>query len=129
MRMMLAFAAVLYSAAALAQSSAPPPADAEKPAAAGKPAKAQKTTPKGSAKGSANGPAKGSIAVRLQACQDIEDGTKGRLDCYDEVIKPTPKPKAAAAKTVMDCKFTKEEDERLACYNGFVESMPKLPKS
>jgi hypothetical protein len=28
----------------------------------------------------------------------------------------------------MDCKFTKEEDERLACYNGFVDSMPKLPK-
>jgi hypothetical protein len=127
--MMLAFAAVLYSAAALAQAlaqSSPPPA-AEKPAAEGKagkpakPAKAQKATPKGSAKES--------IAVRLQACQDIEDGTKGRLDCYDEVIKPAPKPKAAAAKTVMDCKFTKEEDERLACYNGFVDSMPKLPKS
>ena len=118
MRMMLAFAAVLYSAAALAQSS-PPPA-AEKPAEEGKaakPAKAQKTAPKGS------------IAVRLQACQDIEDGTKGRLDCYDEVIKPAPKPKAAAAKTVMDCKFTKEEDERLACYNGFVDSMSKLTKS
>ena len=121
MRMMLAFAAVLCSAVALAQSG-PPPA-AEKPAAEGKaakPAKAQKTTPKG--------PENGSIAVRLQACQDIEDGTKGRLDCYDEVIKPAPKPKAAAAKTVMDCKFTKEEDERLACYNGFVDSMPKLPK-
>jgi hypothetical protein len=115
--MMLAFAAVLYSAAALAQSGVPPAA--EKPVAeakAAKPAKA-KTTPKGS------------IAVRLQACQDIEDGTKGRLDCYDEVIKPATKPKAAAAKTVMDCKFTKEEDERLACYNGFVDSMPKLPKS
>src|SRR5260370_1397763 len=112
MRMMLAFAAVLYSAAALAQSGASPAA--EKPAAEGKaakPAKAQMTT------------AKGSIAVRLQACQDIEDGTKGRLDCYDEVIKPAPKPKAAAAKTVMECKFTKEEDERLACYNGFVDSM------
>jgi hypothetical protein len=125
MRMMLALAAVLYSAAALAQS-APPPA-AENPAAEGKavkPAKAQKTTAKGPAKGSP----KGSIAVRLQACQDIEDGTKGRLDCYDEVIKPAPKSKAAAAKTVMDCKFTKEEDERLACYNGFVDSMPKLPK-
>ncbi len=118
MRMMLAFAAVLYSAAALAQSSAPPAADAK----AGKPvdakaAKAPKTA------------AKGSVAVRLQACQDIEDGTKGRLDCYDEVIKPAPNPKAPAAKTVMQCKFTKEEDERLACYNGFVDSMPKLPKS
>ena len=69
------------------------------------------------------------MAVRLQACLEIDDGTKERLNCYDEVIKPEPKQKAAAAKRVVDCKFTKEEDERLACYNGFVESMPKLPKS
>ena len=120
MRKMLAFAAILYSAAAFAQTSAPPadepPAEAAKPAKPAKQAKA-KTAPKGS------------IAVRLQACQDIDDGTKGRLDCYDEVIKPAPKEKAAKAKTVMDCKYTKEEDERLACYNGFVDLMPKLPKS
>src|SRR5690349_15809951 len=82
MRMMLAFAAILYSSAALAQTSAPPAAPADKPAAEAKPAKAAKKPA-----------AKGSIAVRLQACQDIEDGTKGRLDCYDEVIKPAPKPK------------------------------------
>jgi hypothetical protein len=69
------------------------------------------------------------MAVRLQACLEIDDGTKERLDCYDEVIKPEPKDKAAAAKRVAECKFAKEEDERLACYNGFVESMPKLPKS
>ena len=69
------------------------------------------------------------MAVRLQACLDIDDGTKERLNCYDEVIKPEPKEKAPAAKRVVECKFTKEEDERLACYNGFVESMPKLPKS
>ncbi len=70
-----------------------------------------------------------SMAVKLQACLDIDDGTKERLNCYDEVIKPQPKDKAPAAKRVTDCKFTKEEDERLACFNGFVESMPKLPKS
>ena len=90
--------------------------------------------PRGSAKAEAS-PAKSAVsrnapmAVRLQACLDIDDGTKERLNCYDEVIKPEPKEKAAAAKRVVDCKFTKEEDERLACYNGFVESMPKLPKS
>jgi len=117
MRMMLAFAAVLYSAAALAQTSAPPAAQADKPAAEAKPAKAPKATT-----------AKGAVAPRLQACQDIEDGTKGRLDCYDAVIKPEPNPKAPAPKTVMQCKFTKEEDERLNCYNGFVDSMPKLPR-
>ena len=118
MRKMLAFAAILYSATAFAQTSAPPADQPPAEAKQAKPAKQAKT-----------GTAKGSIAVRLQACQDIEDGTKGRLDCYDEVIKPAPKPKAAAAKTVMECKYTKEEDERLACYNGFVDMMPKLPKS
>ena len=70
-----------------------------------------------------------SIATRLQSCQDIDDQTKERLNCYDEVLKPAPKPKPGAAKTVMDCKFIKEEDERLTCYNGFVDSMPKMPKS
>jgi len=118
--MMVALAAVLYSAAALAQSAAPPAANAAKPAAPAKPAK-QAKAPKAAAQGS--------VAVRLQACQDIDDGTKERLNCYDEVIAPAPKPKAQPAKTVMDCKFTKEEDERLACYNGFVDNMPKLPKS
>jgi hypothetical protein len=118
MRMMLAFALVICSATAFAQSSAP----SKDPAAAAPPKAAKETKAKTSS-------AKGSVAVRLQACQDIEDGTKGRLDCYDEVIKPAPKPKTAAAKTVMECKFVKEEDERLTCYNGFVDSMPKLPKS
>ncbi|HLZ02666.1 MAG TPA: hypothetical protein VKR55_11010 [Bradyrhizobium sp.] len=122
MRMILALAAVMYSAAALAQSSAPPAADVHKPAAAAKSARPAKTNKTKTA-------AKGSIAARLEACQDIDDGTKGRLDCYDEVIKPTPKPNAPEAKTVMECKYTKEEDERLACYNGFVDMMPKLPKS
>jgi len=122
MRMTLAFVAALYSVAALAQTSAPPANEDQPPPVAAKPAKQAKAKPA----------AKGSIAVRLQACQDIDDGTKGRLDCYDEVIppaKPPAKPKAGAAKTVMECKFTKEEDERLACYNGFVDLMPKLPKS
>jgi len=112
MRMMLGLVAVFYSAAVFAQAASTPAA-AEKPA---KEAKAKTSS------------TKGSIAVRLQSCQDIEDGTKGRLDCYDEVLKPAPKPKTGAAKTVMECKFVKEEDERLTCYNGFVDMMPKLPK-
>jgi hypothetical protein len=122
MRVTLALAAMLYSAAALAQSSAPP-ADAAKPAVEAKPAAEAKA-----AKPAKTSKAKGSIAVRLEACQDIDDGTKGRLDCYDEVIKPAPKPNPAAAKTVMECKYTKEEDARLACYNNFVDMMPRLPK-
>jgi hypothetical protein len=112
--MMLALVAVLYSAAAFAQS-APQPAVADKPPAQAKPHAA---------------PGKPqSVAVRLQGCLDLDDGTKERLNCYDAVIAPTPNPKAAKAKTVRDCKFIKEEDERLACFNGFVENMPKLPKS
>jgi len=30
---------------------------------------------------------------------------------------------------VADCRFVKEEDERLTCFNGFVESLPKPPKT
>ena len=123
MKMMLAFVAVLYSTAALAQAG-PPPTVGGKPIVQVKPRGTAKSETVKSGVGK-NQP----MAVRLQACLDIEDGTKERLNCYDEVIKPEPKEKAPAAKRVVECKFTKEEDERLACYNGFVESMPKLPKS
>lgn len=120
MRIILVFVAVLFSAGALAQSSPPeqsdPPMVGDKPLVLVKPKKTAAGKPQ-------------SVAVRLQECLDIDDGTKGRLDCYDAVITPAPKPKAMTAKGVSDCRFNKEEDERLACFNGFVESMPKLPKS
>jgi len=85
-RISLLAAAALAAAAPLpAQTSAPAKEDKPPPAAA-KPMKQAKAKPA----------AKGSIAVRLQACQDIDDGTKGRLDCYDAVIPPasegTPNP-------------------------------------
>ena len=74
------------------------------------------------------GPTKAqSIAAKLQACLEIDDATKERLNCYDAIFKPTPKPKAPAAKGVTDCRFIKEEDERLTCFNGFAEKIPKLP--
>src|SRR5215813_5527421 len=117
MRILLAMIAILYSASAAFAQSGPPPMVGDKPLvqvkSKSKPAAAKPQSP----------------AVRLQACLEIDDGTKERLNCYDEVLPPAPKPKATKAKAVTDCKFTKEEDERLACYNGFVESMPKLPKS
>ena len=50
----------------------------------------------------------------------IEDGSKERLDCYDDVVPPDPKPKPPAVKVVADCKFLKEEDERLGCFNRFL---------
>ena len=119
MRMMaLALAVALCSTAAMAQDK-PPPA-AAKPAAQAKQAKQAK--PKAA-------PAKPqSIAAKLQACLDIDDATKERLNCYDAIFPPTPKPKAPAAKGVMDCRFLKEEDERLTCFNGFAEKIPKLPQ-
>jgi hypothetical protein len=136
MRLMLACALVLCSAAAFAQS-APPPMVGDKPLVQVKPkdgAKAAakdgaKETGKESAKDKKGPPTGKSVATRLQSCQEIDDQTKERLACYDEVLKPAPKPKPGTAKTVMDCKFIKEEDERLTCYNGFVDSMPKMPKS
>jgi hypothetical protein len=120
LRMVLASSAVLVSAAALAQSGAPPMVG-DKPLVQVKPRVAAVAK---------QAPARQqSTAVRLQACLDIDDGTKERLNCYDAVLAPVAKPRAAAPKTVAECRFTKEEDERLACFNGFVESMPKLPKS
>ena len=118
MRTLLAFVAVLYSAAAFAQAGSPPMVG-DKPLV--------QVKPRGTA--AAKPQPQQSMAVKLQACLDIDDGTKERLSCYDAVIAPAPKPKAMTAKGVNDCKFTKEEDERLACFNGFAESIPKLPKT
>src|SRR5712671_2513597 len=119
MRKILALVLVLYSAAAMAQGS--PPTVGGKPLVQVKPRGA---------------PAKPqSIAAKLQACLEIDDATKERLNCYDAVIPPKPKAKgnpkadakAAPPKAVTECSAIKEEDERLTCFNGFVEKLPKLP--
>jgi hypothetical protein len=110
---MLTVLAVLYSTAAFAQGT--PPTVGGKPLVQVKPRVAA-AKPQ-------------SIAVRLQDCLDIDDGSKGRLDCDDAIIPPKPKQKPPAAKGVMDCRYIKEEDERLACFNGFAERIPKLPRS
>jgi hypothetical protein len=118
MRKILALVLVLYSAAAMAQGS--PPTVGGKPLV--------QVKPRGPAPKQAATPKHQSIAARLQACLEIEDATKGRLDCYDAIFPPKPNPKAPAAKAVADCRFTKEEDERLTCFNGFAERIPKLPQ-
>jgi hypothetical protein len=131
MRKMILALAILYPAAAFAQgttapatTASPPPTvggkplvvvGAKKPPAAKKEAAGKKEAPK-------------SVAQKLQACQDIDDATKERLQCYDAIFTPQPKPKAPAAKGVNDCRFQKEEDERLTCYNGFADKIPKLPR-
>ncbi len=65
------------------------------------------------------------LSETLRSCLDVEDQTKERLDCYDDKIKPEPKQVSAPAKTVQDCRFLKEEDERLNCFNRFVNTPPK----
>jgi hypothetical protein len=116
MKKVLALIVILYATAAVAQQDDAPP-----PAATGKPpahAKSKGTSSK-------NAPPK-SLAEKLLACLDIDDESKERLDCYDAAIPPKPKPKAAPANGVMDCRYVKEEDERLKCFNGFAEKIPKF---
>jgi hypothetical protein len=121
MKIIPALVLSLYAGAAIAQGASTPAG--APPTVGGKPLVQVK--PRGAAPTPAaakNQP----IAKRLQTCLEIEDGSKGRLDCYDAIFPPKPNPKAAAAKGVADCRFTKEEDERLTCFNGFAEKIPKF---
>jgi hypothetical protein len=116
MKKLLALIVILHATAALAQQDdAPPPAPSGKPATHAKKA----TSTKGA-------PANKSLAEKLLACLDIDDETKDRLDCYDAAIPPKPKPKSSPANGVMDCRYVKEQDERLKCFNGFAEKIPKF---
>jgi hypothetical protein len=115
MKKLLALIVILHATAALAQQDDTPP-----PAPAGKAAHAKKAT---AAKGA---PSNKSLAEKLLACLDLDDETKDRLDCYDAAIPPKPKPKSSPANGVMDCRYVKEEDERLKCFNGFAEKIPKF---
>jgi hypothetical protein len=117
MKKMLALIVLLYSAGAFAQS-APPAADDG--GGGGKPPAPARAKP--------HNTASRSIAEKLQDCLTLDDGTKDRLDCYDAIIPPKPKPKPPAAKGVMDCRFIQEQDERLVCFNGFAESIPKFSR-
>mgnify|MGYP000875214443 FL=1 len=134
MKKILVIAAVLYSAAAVAQTAAPakPPMVGDKPLVQVKPKNAAKSggaQPSDATKSAKAAPGKPkSMAQRLQACLEIDDGTKDRLNCYDAVIAPKANPKAKApVKSVKECGGFKDEEERLTCYNGFVEKLPKLP--
>jgi hypothetical protein len=123
MRKIILALAILYPVAALAQGTSTPPAPASPPTVGGKP-----LVVVGSQKPAAKKEKPLSIAQKLQACQDIDDGTKERLNCYDAVYAPQPKPKAVAAKSASECRFQKEEDERLNCFNKFVDKIPQLPR-
>ena len=133
MRKMILALAILYPAAAFAQgTTTPAPANpAPPPTVGGKPLVVVGSKKPAAGKKSEKPAAAGktqSVAQKLQACQDIDDATKDRLACYDGIFKPEPKPKPPAAKGVNECRFLKEEDERLTCYNGFADKIPKLPR-
>jgi hypothetical protein len=67
------------------------------------------------------------VIDKLRGWLTIEDGSKERLDCYDGIVPPDPKPKPPVAKVVADCKFLKDEDERLGSLQGRFAGKAKGP--
>jgi hypothetical protein len=65
--------------------------------------------------------------TKMKDCLMEDDMTKERLNCFDAIVAPEPKATKAKAKTVKDCRFLKEEDERLICFNKFTETKAKTP--
>ena len=101
--------------AALAQTT--PPAAAEKPAAPMKrrAAPAEEGAPQGV-----------SIAEKAQKCLKILDDPQRRLDCYDAAVRPHPYPKAPPAYGIRDCRFIVDINDRLGCFDGFAQQIPKF---
>ena len=69
-----------------------------------------------------------SVTERLRGCLSIEDMTKARLDCYDEIVPPV----------IEDCRLVKQDEQRLTCFNRFLalpvtsvspEMAPATPKA
>ena len=65
-----------------------------------------------------------SINDGLVACLSLRDGTRERLDCFDAVIAPLAKTKPTS-RDVADCRYYTEQDQRLACFNDFAQSIPR----
>lgn len=109
-----AFALVASVPGALAQT--PPPAAAEKPAARMKrAAPAEEAAPKGV-----------SIAEKAQKCLKIPIDPQIRLDCYDAAVKPEPNPNPPPVKGIRDCRHLVDKNDRLGCFDGFAEQIPKF---
>jgi hypothetical protein len=72
-----------------------------------------------------------SLHDRLRSCLELKDMTKERLDCYDALLPPQPRPMPLPAKVVTDCRFSKDENERVICFNQFAEksAKPATPKA
>ena len=66
-----------------------------------------------------------SLQARLRSCLELKDMTKERLDCYDAILPPQHKPMPLPATAVSDCRYSKDENERLICFNQFAENPAK----
>jgi hypothetical protein len=110
-----AFALSALVPAALAQTT--PPAAAEKPAAAKRP----KATPADEAASQGV-----SIAEKAQKCLKIPEDPQRRLDCYDAAVKPQPSPKPPPVAGIRDCRFIVDINDRLGCFDGFAQQIPKF---
>ena len=121
MRKILALVLVLTSGAAIAQDKPPP-------TVGGKPLVQIKPKATAAPKEAAPKAKRQSAAERVQACLEIDDETKERLNCYDAIFPPKPRTRVPAPKAIPDCTFFKEEDGRLKCFNSFAEKLPKPPK-
>jgi hypothetical protein len=110
-----AFALGALVPAALAQTT--PPAAAQKPAASMKPkaAPAEEGAPQGV-----------SIAEKAQKCLKILEDPQRRLDCYDAAVRPQPNPKAPPANGIRDCRYIVDINDRLGCFDGFAQQIPKF---
>ena len=108
------FTLVASVPAALAQT--PPPAAAEKPAAPMKrAARAEEMAPKGI-----------SIAEKAQKCLKIPIDPQARLDCYDAAVKPELSANPPPVKGIRDCRHLIDKNDRLGCFDGFAEQIPKF---
>jgi len=110
-----AFALVAFVPAALAQKT--PPAAAERSAVPMKPksARAEEVASKGV-----------SIAEKAQKCLKIVDDSQARLNCYDAAVRPEPKPKPPPVNGIRDCRHIVDVNDRLGCFDGFAEQIPKF---
>ena len=129
MRKMILALAILYPAAAFAQgTTAPAPAGGTAPTVGGKPLVVGRLKkPAGQKKSETAGkaPIRRAEAAGVSGHRRRDQGT---ADLLRRDLQAAAKAKPAAAKGVNDCRFLKEEDERLTCYNGFADKIPKLPR-
>jgi hypothetical protein len=109
-----AFALGALVPTALAQTT--PPAAAEKPAAPMKrAAPAEEVAPQGV-----------SIAEKAQKCLKLVDDPQARLNCYDAAVRPEPNRNPPPVKGIRDCRHIVDINDRLGCFDGFAEQIPKF---